>query len=94
MTKPDEATVPAAVGTPLEPTVGRLPDEATNACGPRGTYGCACVSRDARECMARRYPDELALGPQPDDMDEYRYLSAERCQCLCHEWSDDDDNLG
>lgn len=57
--------------------------------GPRGTYGCACVSRDARECMARRYP-ELTLGPQPDDMGEYIYMHAERCQCLCHEWDDDE----
>lgn len=59
--------------------------------GPSGTYGCACVSRDARECMARRYP-ELTLGPQPDDMDEYSYMHAERCQCVCHDWRDDDEH--
>lgn len=66
----------------------------TDGEGPQGTYGCACLSRDARECMARRYPEELPLGPQPDDMDEYSYQRAERCQCLCHNWSDDDDYLG
>lgn len=57
--------------------------------GPRGTYGCACVSRDARECTARRYP-RLPLGPGPDSGDEYAYLFAESCQCLCHEWPDDE----
>ena len=67
--------------------------EPVNEEGPRGTYGCACLGRDARECMARRYPDSL-LGPQSDDEDEYRYLSAERCQCLCHDWSNEDDHMG
>lgn len=67
--------------------------EARDTHGPRGTYGCACLSLDARQCMARRYP-ELSLGPQPDDLDEYSYLRAEPCQCLCHEWSEDDDYLG
>jgi hypothetical protein len=81
-------TLRPAVAGPLEPSVGRPVDEGTDAEGPRGTYGCACLSRDARECMVRRYPDEPTLGPQPDD----RYLSAERCQCLCHEWSDEDDD--
>jgi hypothetical protein len=81
-----------AAGSPVDCDVGRLEPERDSS-GPRGTYGCACRSRDARECMARRYPD-LTLGPQPDDMDEYRYLSAERCQCMCHDWSDEDDNLG
>jgi len=82
-----------AAGSPVDCDVGRLEPE-RNQDGPRGTYGCACLSRDARECMVRRYPDEPPLGPQPDDMDEYRYLSAERCQCMCHDWSDEDDNLG
>lgn len=67
--------------------------EETDTEGPRGTYGCACRSRDARQCMALRYPD-TAFGPQPDDEAEYAYLSAERCQCMCHQWDDDDDNLG
>ena len=77
MTKPEDATVPPAVGTPLEPSVGRLPDEATNACGPRGTYGCACLDRDSVQCAAIRY-----------GMDHY----GEACTCLCHQWSDDDDD--
>jgi len=79
MTKPEEATVPTAVGTPLEPTVGRLPDEATNACGPSGTYGCACLDSDSVQCAAIRY-----------GMDHW----GEACQCLCHQWGDDDDDLG
>ena len=76
MTKPEDATVPTAVGTPLEPSVGRLPDEATNACGPRGTYGCACLDRDSVKCAAIRY-----------GMDHY----GEACECLCHQWDDDDE---
>jgi hypothetical protein len=66
-----------AAGSPVDCDVGRLEPQRDSS-GPRGTYGCACRSRDARECIARRYPD----------------LSAERCQCLCHDWSDEDDNLG
>jgi hypothetical protein len=81
MTKPEDATVPPAVGTPLEPSVGRLPDEATNACGPRGTYGCACKSRDAAECHRRRY------GIVAGDVSH----GTEECDCLCHHWSDDDE---
>ncbi len=79
MTKPEEATVPTAVGTPLEPSVWRLPDEATNACGPRGTYGCACVSRDMRECIRVRYRGLF------DNLHDH-------CECLCHHWRDDDDD--
>ena len=76
MTKPEDATVPTAVGTPLEPSVGRLPDEATNASGPRGTYGCACVSRNAFACAEIRdgYCEEQR-----------------RCECMCHNWEDDDE---
>lgn len=52
--------------------------EATDTYGPRGTYGCACVSRNAKVCMLVRYG--------------YAYLDAdERCECLCHQWDDDDD---
>ena len=67
--------------------------EETDTEGPRGTYGCACRSRDARQCMALRYPD-TAFGPQPDDETEYAYLRDERCECMCHQWDDDDDDLG
>lgn len=56
-----------------------LPDDGTNAYGPRGTYGCACLDRDAVQCAAIRY-----------GMDHW----GEACQCLCHQWSDEDDNLG
>lgn len=45
-----------------------------NTSGPRGTYGCACVSRDASWCA------KLRLG---GDIDE-------QCECLCHQWRDDD----
>lgn len=42
--------------------------------GPRGTYGCACPSKDAAECAAIKYGSR-----------------EEPCECLCHEWSDDDE---
>ena len=44
--------------------------------GQRGTYGCACLDRDSVQCAAIRY-----------GMDHY----GEACTCLCHQWSDDDD---
>jgi hypothetical protein len=44
--------------------------------GPAGTYGCACVSRNAFACSELRYG--------------YRDQQ-ERCDCLCHNWEDDDD---
>jgi hypothetical protein len=52
-------------------------DEATDTAGPRGTYGCACLDRDSVQCAAIRY-----------GMDHW----GEACQCLCHQWSDDDDD--
>lgn len=48
--------------------------------GPRGTYGCACHSRDAAECHRRRY------GIVAGDVSH----GAEECECLCH-WEDDDE---
>ena len=42
-----------AVEGPLEPSVGRPVDEATDAEGPRGTYGCACLDRDSVQCVPR-----------------------------------------
>ena len=68
-----------AVAGPLEPSVGRPVDEATDTSGPRGTYGCACKSRDAAECHRRRY------GIVAGDVSH----GAEECDCLCHHWSDD-----
>lgn len=53
--------------------------EQRDAEGPRGTYGCACLDRDAVQCAAIRY-----------GMDHW----GEACQCLCHQWSDEDDNMG
>lgn len=62
------------------PEAVRLPaPEATS--GPRGTYGCACKSRDAAECHRRRY------GIVAGDVSH----GAEECDCLCHHWSDDDE---
>lgn len=55
-------------------------EEAKDTSGPRGTYGCACVSRDARECVLMRE------GYRGDDAGYY-----DTCECLCHQWSDDDD---
>lgn len=47
-----------------------------NEAGPRGTYGCACMDRDSVQCAAIRY-----------GMDHW----GEPCECLCHQWSDDDE---
>jgi hypothetical protein len=44
-----------AVGSQVERGVGRLVDEGTDAEGPRGTYGCACLDRDSVQCAAIRY---------------------------------------
>lgn len=56
------------------------PDQNTHGTG----YGCACVSRDARECALLRYGhyDEDPGGAY-----------AESCECLCHTWDDDEDWL-
>ena len=70
-----------AVGVPLDRRGSPLPDEGTNTCGPRGTYGCACVSRDAAECHRRRY------GIVAGDVSH----GAEECYCLCHNWEEEDD---
>ncbi len=70
-------TLRPAVAGPLEPSVGRPVDEATDTEGPRGTYGCACLDRDSVQCAAIRY-----------GMDHY----GEACTCMCHQWSDDDDD--
>jgi hypothetical protein len=54
---------------------------AVNEEGPRGSYGCACVSRDARECALMRY------GHGCDEQSGYY----ETCDCMCHQWDDDED---
>lgn len=74
----NDALRPADAGR-LDQPVGRLVNEAANTVGPRGTYGCACLDRDSVQCAAIRY-----------GMDHY----GEACECLCHQWSDDDDDLG
>ena len=43
--------------------------------GPQGTYGCACLSHDAKMCTFLRY------GMDADDP----------CECLCHNWREQDD---
>ena len=48
----------------------------TDTHGPPGSYGCACLARDSVQCAAIRY-----------GMDHW----GEACGCLCHQWSDDDD---
>ena len=67
--------------------------EPTNTTGPRGTYGCACLSRDGRQCALLRYGwgDLGDLGdcdPRERDCD---CREREDCECLCHEWQADDD---
>ncbi len=71
----NEMAQPAPVGQ-VERGFGRPVEEATDAEGPRGTYGCACLDRDSVQCAAIRY-----------GMDHY----GEACNCLCHQWGDDDD---
>lgn len=44
---------------------------------------CACVSRDARECIRIRYRCFDADG-EDDGIDE-------TCECVCHDEQDDDD---
>lgn len=72
-----------AVGTPVERPVGRLAPERDQD-GPRGTYGCACVADSARLCTLLRYSRDIDSREQHDD----------DCECLCHQWRDDDDCLG
>ena len=71
------ATLVPAVGAQVERGVGRLVNEGTDADGPRGTYGCACLDSDSVQCAAIRY-----------GMDHY----GEACTCRCHQWSDDDED--
>jgi hypothetical protein len=54
-------------------------DMPTDTEGPAGTYGCACVAHSARACAEIRYG--------------YREIP-EPCECMCHNWRDDDDDLG
>ena len=73
----DRTDTPAKVASNAQ--LGLAPER--DQAGPRGTYGCACVSRDAAECHRRRY------GIVAGDVSH----GAEECYCLCHQWSDDDD---
>lgn len=54
-------------------------DAPTNASGPAGTKGCACVASDAVLCFEMRY------GGFAREVNE-------RCECLCHHWDEEDDN--
>lgn len=76
-------TAGPAVGTPVDRGVGRLVPERDQD-GPRGTYGCACVADSARLCTLLRYDRDIDSRDQHDD----------DCECLCHQWRDDDDYLG
>jgi hypothetical protein len=58
------------------PELPPLPEPARDTEGPRGTYGCACVSDSAHACAEIRYG--------------YREIP-EPCECMCHQWRDDDD---
>lgn len=74
---PEASQAAPAVGIRLDRSVGRpVPERDTS--GPRGTYGCACVSRDMRECILVRYRGLF------DNLHDY-------CECLCHHWEDEDD---
>lgn len=81
MTMQDEQLQPADEGPGLQRSVGRLATEGTDAEGPRGTYGCACVSDSARLCTLLRYGRDIDSSDQHDD----------DCECLCHQWRNDDE---
>ena len=71
-----DAELPGRSGSALERPVVRPVEDETDAEGPRGTYGCACVSRNAFACAEIRdgYCEEQR-----------------RCECMCHNWEDDDE---
>ena len=69
----EPSDLPANVGS-NDGLGGSVPKH--DASGPPGTYGCACVNRDARNCAILRY----GYNPDPD---------CQRCECLCHGWEDD-----
>ncbi len=48
-----------------------------NSEGPTGTNGCACRSRDPKQCASIRY-----------GMDH----PGEECECICHQWDDDEED--
>ena len=75
----NEAKVPADEGRLQRPVVRSAPERDQE--GPRGTYGCACVSDSARMCTLLRYDRDMDSLEQHDD----------DCECLCHQWSDCDD---
>jgi len=77
----ENETKPPADEGRLDRQVGRPVDEQAGT-GPPGTHGCACKSRDAAECHRRRY------GIVAGDVSH----GAEECDCLCHNWEDDDDD--
>lgn len=52
--------------------------EPTNTEGPAGTYGCACPHPDRWMCYELRY------GHRGHELNEH-------CECLCHEWDEDED---
>jgi hypothetical protein len=56
-----------------------MTEEAANTSGPVGTYGCACVSDNARNCLLFRE----GWKSNADSFDE-------RCECLCHQWRTQD----
>lgn len=78
MNEPTGTAQPADAGQVDRP-VGRM-DPERDTDGPRGTYGCACVSDSARLCTLLRYGRDMDDREQHDD-----------CECLCHQWSDDDE---
>ena len=54
--------------------------EPTNTYGPPGTNGCACVHYNARICYEIRYDMSPLCWPE------------ERCECLCHQWDEENDH--
>lgn len=77
MTTQNQPAQPLGFGSSDQ--LGGSVNEGTDTTGPRGTYGCACVSRDARTCLIVRYGYR-----------ENMTRLDERCECLCHQWSDDE----
>lgn len=58
-----------------------MTEQPTNTTGPRGTYGCACTHTDPWICAHRGCGYSTIDG------------AGQHCECLCHEWPDDEDDL-
>lgn len=60
--------------------------------GRKGTFGCGCRRRNARNCATVRYcydVKEENTAPETDENPRYPRI----CECLCHQWGDDEEDI-